>query len=90
MIMIDALSTALTHALTEVDLAICDTYRGQGELRQRLENIQTLIATLPQVEKSELNPKQIQVAHKRLKTIEDTIASIQKRTRKMEELLARK
>ena len=58
--MIDALSTALTNALTEVDLAICDTYRGQGELRQRLENIQTLIATLPQVEKSELNPKQIQ------------------------------
>ena len=48
--------------------------------------IQTMINTLPQIEKSTLNPKQIQEAQKRLKAIEDTLSSIQRRVRKMEEL----
>ena len=45
-----------------------------------------MINTLPQIEKSTLNPKQIQEAQKRLKAIEDTLSSIQRRVRKMEEL----
>lgn len=88
--MIDTISSGLTQALTEVDLAVCGTYRGQTDLRNRLENIQTIIATLPQLEKSTLNTKQIQEAHKKLKSIEETIISIQKRVRKMEELITRK
>jgi len=36
--MIDSFSAGVTQALTEVDLAICGTYRGQTELRERLGN----------------------------------------------------
>ena len=45
-----------------------------------------MINTLPKVEKSTLNPKQIQEAQKRLKSIDDTLNSIQRRVRKMEEM----
>jgi len=84
--MIDSVTSALGGALHEVDLAVNGTFKSQTDLRERLENIQTMINTLPQIEKSTLNPKQIQEAQKRLKAIEDTLSSIQRRVRKMEEL----
>jgi hypothetical protein len=75
------------QAINEVDLAISETYRGQTELRERLENIQTVISTLPHIEKSGLNPRNIQEAQKKLKSIEETIYGIHKRVRKMEDII---
>lgn len=81
-----AIRNSFIQSLDEVELAVARTKKGQTELGSRLADIQTTIATLPTRDTSKFDAKRIQEAQRKLKAIEDTLAAVQKRVDRLQEM----